>query len=271
MTARPRVYKTEGIVLRRRNMGEADSLLTVFAVREGKFDAIARGVRKSRSRMRGHLEPLTRTSMMLAQGRTFDVFTQAETVEPYLSIREHLDRAAVAIYCAELIDAFTADHVEQDDLYRLLVALFQAIDAGAALHVARHFELQLLAISGYELQVDGCAICGERLDPEDTLLSPESGGLVCRSCRGSAGAGRLVSLRAVKVLRFARSAALADFASLRVDESLAHELESALAEVIRFALEREPRARRWMDEVISMPRLRTSEAGRTVLNTEPND
>lgn len=271
MGDRPRIYKTEGIILRRRNLGEADSVLTVFARREGKFDAIARGIRKARSRMGGHLEPLTRTRMMLAQGRTFDVFTQAETLDPYRAFREDLDRGAVAIYCAELVDAFTAEHEQQDDLYRLVVDLFSAMDEGAPLHVVRFFEVQLLSLAGYELQTDACAICGERLVAEETLLSAESGGLVCRSCRSAAGTGRLVSVTAVKVLRYARTASMADFAAVRIDGLLAREIESTLADVIRFVLEREPRARRWMDEVISLPRLRTSEAGRNVLDSAPND
>ena len=83
MAARPRVYRAEGVILRRRNLGEADSILTVFSGNEGKFEAIARGVRKARSRMRGHLEPLTRSRVLVARGRNLDVFTQAETVDAY--------------------------------------------------------------------------------------------------------------------------------------------------------------------------------------------
>ena len=66
MSQRARVYSTEGIILHRRNFGEADTIFTVFSPTEGKFEAVAKGVRKARSHMRGHLEPLTRSKLLLA-------------------------------------------------------------------------------------------------------------------------------------------------------------------------------------------------------------
>src|SRR5690606_17505282 len=141
-------------------------IFTVFADREGKFDAIAKGVRKPKSRMRGHLEPLTRTRMMLARGRSLDVFTQAETVTPYRALREDLERSAAAIYCAELVDRFTAEHMEQPGLYGLILDTFDALEAGAPAHVVRYFELHLLSQMGYDIQLDACAVCGDRLPEE---------------------------------------------------------------------------------------------------------
>ncbi|MBI2764986.1 MAG: DNA repair protein RecO [Chloroflexi bacterium] len=253
MGERPRVYKTEGIILRRRNLGEADSIFTVYSDREGKFDAVARGVRKARSHMRGHLEPLTRTRMMIARGRSIDVFTQAETVTSYRAIREDLERAAGAVYCAELADRFTAEHAPQDGLYALLIDTFDALEAGAPLHTVRFFEVSLVALAGYELQLDACALCGARLPEADTLLSATAGGLVCGPCRAGAGGGRVVSIRAVKVLRHAGRAGIDSFAALDLGEALARELQAALGDVIRHLLEREPSAGRFVDDVSRLP------------------
>lgn len=252
MSERPRVYKTEGIILRRRNLGEADSIFTVFSPHEGKFDAIAKGVRKPRSRMRGHLEPLTRSSLLLAQGRSLDVFTQAETINPYRAVRDGLEGGAAALYCAELVDRFTIEHAENPGLYELLVALLDALEAGSGPQVMHYFELHLLSLTGYELQLDACAVCSQRLPPEDTLLSPTAGGLVCQGCRPRAEGGRIVSVRAVKVLRYARGADIGSFASVRLDEDLAHELQAAMAEVIRHFLEREPRTRKHLEAVAAL-------------------
>lgn len=249
MPDRPRVYKTEGVILRRRNIGEADSIFTVYSDDLGKFDAVARGVRKARSRMRGHLEPLTRSRLMVARGRSLDVFTQAETVTAYRALREDFERSAVALYCAELVDRFAAEHAPHDGLFALLIEAFDALQDGLAVHLSRAFELQLLGMMGYELQLDGCALCGAKLPEEDTLLSPMAGGLVCRACRGLAGAGRIVSVRAMKVLRYGRSVDLASFAAIRVDDALGHELLAALADCIRYVLEREPNLPRYIDEV----------------------
>jgi len=246
---RPRVYKCEGVVLRRRNIGEADSVFTVFSESEGKFDAVAKGVRKARSHMHGHLEPLTRSRFLVAQGRSLDVFTQAETVAPYRAVRDDLELGAAAMYAAELVDRFTAERQENVELYSLLVGLLEALDAGAPTQVVRVFELELLRLMGYEVQLERCAICGGRIAEEETLLSPAAGGLVCPDCRVRAGSGRMLSVRAIKVLRFARGGSFGDFAGLRLDVELARQLQLVLGEVIRFVLEREVNSGRFVDQV----------------------
>ena len=254
MSQRPRVYTTEGVILRRRNIGEADTIFTVFSPTEGKFDAVAKGVRKARSHMRGHLEPLTRSKLLLAQGRTLDVFTQAETITGYRTLREDLERCGAAVYCAELVVRFTAERQEHRELYELLVDVLDALDARAPLHTVRYFELQLLGLMGYEPQLDVCALCARRLPEADVLLSASAGGFVCADCRADAGAGRVISVRAIKVLRYARSAGLEAFAALRLDESLAREVQSALAELIRYVLDREPNTGKYLDQVARLPR-----------------
>jgi DNA repair protein RecO (recombination protein O) len=247
VTDRSRSYSTEGIVLRRRNIGEADSIFTLFSRDEGKFDAVARGVRKAKSRMRGHLEPLTRVQVHVARGRNLDVFTQAETIEAHRALKADLDRMNLALYCAELADRFTIDRVEQRPIYELLVDVFRALDGGASAQAARYFELHLLAITGYEAQLDACAICRQKLPEEDTLISGAAGGLVCRSCRPAAALGRIVSVRAVKVLRFGRTASIEQFGNLRVDPDLGHELQAALGDLVRQVLDRELNTTRYMD------------------------
>lgn len=254
MSERPRVYKTEGVILRRRNIGEADSIFTVLTEREGKFEAVARGVRKARSRMRGHLEPLTHSRLMLARGRSLDVFTQAATIAPYRKVREDLERSALAMYCAELVDRFTVEHAEQPGVFDLLLGVLDALEVDAPAHVVRYFELHLLSLSGYDLQLDACALCGGRLAAEETLMSAEAGGLVCGGCRAAAGVGRLVPVAGIKVLRHARVVDLAAFAAVRVDEELGRVLAAALGDAVRYHLEREVSSSSYVAEVTRLSR-----------------
>jgi DNA repair protein RecO (recombination protein O) len=260
MTDRPRVYRAEGIVLRRRNLGEADSIFTVFSPKEGKFEAIARGVRKARSRMRGHLEPLTYSRFLIAHGRSLDVFTQAETVKAYRAIREDLEQSTLALYCAELVDRFTVEQSESSALFELLEATLDALDSGDAEAVVRYFEIHLLQITGFELQVAGCAVCGGPLPEEAGLFVAAMGGVLCHDCRADSGAGTLLSVRAIKVLRFARAATVGQFAAIRVDAELARELQRCLAAALRYHMEREPSTLRFMHDVESLPKRGSSEA-----------
>ncbi len=252
MATRPRVYRTEGVVLRRRNLGEADSILTVFSGGEGKFEAIAKGVRKARSRMRGHLEPLTRSRVLVARGRSLDVFTQAETVDAYRRLREDLDASAEALYCLELIDRFIEEREPLPRLYALLVGALELLQEGGGPAVTRHFELRLLALLGYEPHLGDCVLDGERLPAEETLLSPSAGGLVCRRCRGAASGGRIVSVPVIKLLRFARRATAAEFAALRSPAPVERELRAAVAELVRYHLDRDLNARRFVDGVSAL-------------------
>ena len=107
---RPRVYKTQAIVLRQRKLGEADKIVTLYTSHQGKVDAVAKGVRRTKSRLAGHLEPLTLGSYMLAEGRELDIVTQAETVDAFAGLRADLDRVSRGLYCAELV-ATTYQHM----------------------------------------------------------------------------------------------------------------------------------------------------------------
>jgi len=93
--AQPRVYSTPAIVLRQRKLGDADKILTLYTARLGKLDAVAKGVRRARSRMAGHVEPLTQANVQLAKGKSLDVLTQVETIESFQALRDDLDRLNV--------------------------------------------------------------------------------------------------------------------------------------------------------------------------------
>ncbi len=251
---RARVYKTECMVLARRAVGEADNILTVFSIDRGRFDAVARGVRKLKSRMGGHLEPLTRARVLIAQGRSLDVFSQAETVAVYRHILRDLDSYAAATHAAELVRRVAPEREPLPDLYKLLVALLEELDAGARHSVLRAFEMRLLEGAGFGIQVGGCAGCGSEIPEEASFFSPGAGGILCSGCRGSGEAGRLLSVRALKVLRFATRASFAEFAAVRMDQELEHEVGVAVTDALSFALDAETRSSRFMTQLDSLRR-----------------
>lgn len=254
MSTRPRVFRAEGIVLRRRNIGEADSIFTVLGTDGRRFEAVARGVRKARSRMRGHLEPLTHGRFLVAAGRSLDVFTQVETIESFRAIRDDLDRSSAAIYCSELCERFTVEGDGSRGLFALLRACLEALCERADPAVLRYFELHILALSGFELQLATCAMCGARIAEEPSLFAVPAGGLVCRDCRPEAGAGRLMSVQAMKMLRYARGSSVLEFCQVQASTELAAELESALGDAIVFQLERRPATRQFVEDVAALRR-----------------
>ena len=261
MSARPRVFRAEGIVLRRRNIGEADSIFTVLGTDGRRFEAVARGVRKTRSRMRGHLEPLTHGRFLIAAGKSLDIFTQVETVNAYRALREDLDRSSSALYCCELVERFTVEGEGSGGLFALLRACLEALGDRPSPLVLRYFELHILTLSGFELQLAACALCGNRLAEEPALFSAAAGGFACRACRHEAGAGRLVSVPAIKVLRYARTANVGQFCDIDASAELLSELESALGDAVVYQIDRRPLTRQFVDDVAALKRQATGNAG----------
>jgi DNA repair protein RecO (recombination protein O) len=252
---RPRVYATPAIVLRQRKLGDADKIITLYTAHRGKLEAVAKGVRRARSKLAGHVEPLSHASFQLAQGKNLDIVTQAETIEPFVKLRDDLDRLSRALYACELLDRFTEPHQESFDLYRLLLDTLRRLAAGDDLDApVRFFEMSLLDVLGYRPELDECVTCRERLQPVTNYWSAGGGGVVCPNCRRDEAAVRPISVNAVKLLRLLLHASWPDVSRVSVDGGLAVELERAMLEYVRWVLERDVRSAAFIDAV-RRPRL----------------
>jgi DNA repair protein RecO (recombination protein O) len=246
---RERTYRTEAIVLRRKDIGEADRILTLLTPGQGKVRVIAKGIRKPRSRKAGHLELFTRAKLLLARGHDLDIVTQAELVEAYRPVREDLLRSAYAGYMVELLDRFTPDEQENPELYELLThGLAWAATAANLALAARAYELHLLSAAGFQPQLYRCVSCRKELLPEDQFFSPHDGGVICAACGAPpegpydprARAGWLpLSLNALKLLRFTQSNPYAKVAALTISPRTAAEVETLMARYITILLERQ--------------------------------
>src|SRR4030095_11005493 len=102
-----RSFRVDAVVLRHSDYGEADRLLTLFTRQRGKMRAIAKGARKIASRKAGHIEPFTQVKLQLAKGKDIFLFTQSDTVNAYLPLRDDLILTSQAAYVLELLDRFS--------------------------------------------------------------------------------------------------------------------------------------------------------------------
>ncbi|MCY3914973.1 MAG: DNA repair protein RecO [Chloroflexi bacterium] len=239
----PRQFRTQAIILSRRDFGEADRLLTLFTPGRGKIRAIAKGARKPSAKLSGHVELFSRSDCLIHRGRNLDILTQAELIEPYLGLREDLARGAYANYVAELLDRFTADEEEAGAalftlLHQTLERIAQAADPRLA---ARYFELQLLDLVGFRPELSECVISRAALEPESQYFSREEGGVVSRAA-ASQVASRLVEIDMVtlKLLRHLQRSAEAweRVSSLRVTAEQHQRAERIMLGYIAHLLER---------------------------------
>ena len=247
MSHRDRVYRTQVIVLRRTDFGDADRLLTVYTPDRGKLRVIAKGVRKPTSRKSGHVELFSHSEFLVAVGRDLDIVTQAETVEPFVGLRNDLLRTTYAYYVAELADAFTADRDENRPLFDLIRDAFGWLsDLGIAAGMlqdylpllARYYELHLLGLVGYQPQLFVCVSCQERLEPQVNYMGLAEGGVLCPQCGRDRPGTTALSLSALKVLRFLQTRDWETCRLLRLSPASQAETEGIMGDYITYYLER---------------------------------
>jgi DNA repair protein RecO (recombination protein O) len=192
------LYRDDGVVLRTQKLGEADRIITVLGRGTGRIRAVAKGVRRTKSRFGARLEPFTHVDLMLHHGRSLDIITQAEVIRPYGEpLAGDYPRYTAGVAMLETAERFTP--VEKEPALRqflLLVGGLRALsdaehDPGLVLDA---FLLRSLAVAGYAPALRECARCGVSGDgpgraatggerrPLPAFAIP-AGGMVCASCR----------------------------------------------------------------------------------------
>ena len=179
------VYKASALVLRRIPLGEKDKILTLFTREYGKLSAVAKGARRTTSRLAGASEPFMLLKALLAEGMNLDILTQCEIVHSFPTLRGDFGLVLRATYACELLDKLTVERDPAPEAFDLLLStlyvLQRASDPDAALHA---FELQFLALVGYEPRLDSCARCQRDLSDANPVggYSPSLGGLLDATC-----------------------------------------------------------------------------------------
>jgi DNA repair protein RecO (recombination protein O) len=250
-----RVYKTEAIILRRIKLGEADRILTLYTPDHGKVKAVAKGTRRPKSKLGGHVELLTHSQLLVARGRNLDIITQAQTIGSFLPLKNDLKLLSQGLYVSELVDAFTAEDIENAELFYLLRDTLDRLASGENSNVAiRYFELHLLDYLGYRPQLRLCVLCNIALQPIVNYFSSGQGGAVCPDCVHREPMARHLSLNALKVLRLWQNCAYEMASRVRINAELALELEELMREYIRYLLEKQVKSVDLMDRLRGEPK-----------------
>jgi len=233
-----RSYRAQGVVIRHVEYGEADRILTFYTLEYGKVQAIAKGIRKLRSRKAGHLEPFTRVELMLAKGRNLDVISQAEAQSTYENLRSDLKLIAYGAYIVELLDRFTYEEGENRLLYQLLVDALTRLDEGIpAQTVVHYYEVHLMDLLGFKPQLQVCVACGEKIKPEDQYFSAKLGGVLCPKSLSADPSAWKVSLGALKYLRHLQRSPWSKVKELEIPADIETELGLLLERYLTYLLE----------------------------------
>ena len=236
----PGLYKDEGVALKTIKLGESDRIVTFFTRSNGKIRAVAKGVRKTKSRFGGRLEPFTRVQLLIYQGRNLDTITSADIVTSFDEIRTDLSRLLSASAMVELVEKITPERERAPNIYSLLLAGLRSLSNGGGPSVVPAFMVKLLSISGYHPQLHACAGCGT--GTELIAFSPALGGAVCQNCVREDSNAVLLSSDRVRMLG---TLLASDFRS-GDDPAAADELTGALKSYAEYHLERPLRSLRYL-------------------------
>jgi len=181
-----RTYKTTGVVLRHYNFAESDRVVLLYTAGMGKVRAVAKGVRSMKSKTASSLEIFSHADLLLYKKEHGELYTVtgSGTIDGYAGLREDLDNFASASYVVELVDKSSEENEPNAEIFSLLLGTFSRIPSGDGEIERWIFAVKLMALSGYKLCMDMCALCGKGVPQkgEGAPFNPSRGGLLCRDC-----------------------------------------------------------------------------------------
>lgn len=192
----PGLYRDRGVVLRTWKLGEADRIVSFVTRDNGKVRAVAKGIRKTKSKFGSRLEPTTHVQLQLYRGRgDLDIVTQVEVIDRFPTLRNDLDVFSRASSMLEAVDHVAQERGPDARLYEMLVRALQTLVDSRSRLVGAAFFWKLLSLEGVQPFLDGCVSC-ERTD-NLVAFDHSSGGVLCKDCRR----GRPITPEAIEIMR----------------------------------------------------------------------
>lgn len=158
-------YRTQGFVVKQTDRGEADQLFTIYTEEFGKLEILGKAVRKIKSKLRGGAAPFYLSEVEFIQGKAYKTLTDTILINGFPKIRKDLERLAIAQEIGETLDNLVVKEEKDEKVWQLLQETFGKLDSlGKPAIVYYYFFWQLVSILGYQPEISGCSIGGEKID-----------------------------------------------------------------------------------------------------------
>ncbi len=247
-----RAHPLTCLVLRKRDLGERDRIVTLLSRERGKLDAVVKGARKPGSKSSGASEVFTEARVQYSDGRSLGIVTQWDIVRPYAELRTNLGMLARAAYMCEVTERMVGEGEPCPETYDLLSAALTLLQMahGDPDTVVRAFVVRLLGERGYGLSLDVCVRCGAALEPGRGLaLSPALGGVLCVRCSPSAADRIRLDSDVMPALRDLAGASLERLAHLTLSPAAGNQTDRCLRACLRYRCESDIRSERFLSLV----------------------
>ena len=244
------LVKVEAIVIRTRDLSEADRIVTLYSRERGKVRAVAKGARSPRNRFSALTQVPLHGHFSVFEGRGLASLSQGELVSSFRGVREDYTKTLYALFFAELIDEMVEEGEASEPLFRLLLQSLKMVSSGDLRELPKlsmAFQLKTMALLGYEISLQRCARCGKGA-ASSTVFSAELGGLVCSECRDTVSDGLALSGGVTKTLGRLLSDPPERLKGLQVSVRDVASIDRVLRQFVDYRLPRPLRSRRFLEE-----------------------
>ena len=183
-------FVTDAINLKSYNLSEADKIVVMYSKDKGLIRGVAKGVKKPKSKLGARMDLLVANKLMLYKGKNLDRICQAEALNTFKNTRQNMDKIFYSMYISEVVSNFGVEddpcsNEVYDILYKALDKISNAQNNIEILLAVIKFQIKMMQISGFGIELDTCLCCGEYIRSENMYFSSQMGGIICADCNNT--------------------------------------------------------------------------------------
>jgi DNA repair protein RecO (recombination protein O) len=244
------ISKTQGIVLKYTNLGEADKILTILTRNKGKIKAVAKGCRKPKSSLLASSEVFAFSEFVLYKGSSLYHITQAETRETFYNLRNDLLKLSYAVFFVEMADAVSEEELSSERLFLLLAkALYYLAEGEIPIGIIDlAYQLKLMDISGYRPSLQKCVHCGK----SDLLVYKfdiEQGGVICDECKKFGKNVIRINPGTLETIRILLNTEISRLNTIKIDNTIFNEIDKLVKRFVETHLDKHFKSLDFLNEI----------------------
>lgn len=185
-------FVTDAINLKSYNLSESDKIIVMYSKEKGLIKGVAKGCKKPKSKLGARMDLLVANQLMLYKGKNLDTICEAKSINTFKNVRQNMDKLFYSMYVSEVVNNFGVEcdpcsGEVYDLLYKTLEKIANANDKKEVLIGVIKFQLKIMEISGFGVELDTCLCCREQILAENMYFSSKMGGVICEECNSHLG------------------------------------------------------------------------------------
>lgn len=228
-------YRASAIILSSQPFRECDGRKIIYSLEKGRLSLVVRGVKKMKSKLAAHLEPISLSEIMVIRGRQFDYVGAAVSRNCYFSIKNDLSALEAVGRAIRVFNKLVNQEEGDRNIFSLLKSFLDFLNKEVGNSQEKNLEiwadffiLKLLALSGYEPEMHGCLSCHKKIVPSENYFDLNRGGLICQKCLAGSKNILPISDNCIKVLREGLRKDFDSLKKLKIDENLEKEIHGIM-------------------------------------------